>query len=197
MPLLCRTPRYNTELIASLSGAPSLGSSSELSPALTCILVILYPSYHLNRLSSVRLRGGLTYSAQPPQCLTSSARCMRRVWSWIEFTCPKCQVQRCSLAKQEFIVSGNRWEHRCLIHIIGFIFPNRQVPNSNHPTPKLMPSSCYSPTVSLLWFLSFFVFSLGSFSGSNHPSSALHPLLPPAQVHKPGMYSKIKMAFKM
>lgn len=51
------SPRYNTELIASLAVAPSLGPSSELS---LIFWLSGYPSHHSNKLKSVRLRGRLS-----------------------------------------------------------------------------------------------------------------------------------------
>lgn len=76
----------------------------------------------------------------------------------------------------------------------GYIFPDGRVANSYHSIPKLLPSSCYYPTASFLWFFHSFVVSLDRFL-TTHPTSCAP--LPPALVHRPGVNSKNNVAFIM
>lgn len=120
--------------------------------------------------------------AQPLPRSTTSVQLMFRTWSWIEFTCPECQVQGCSLAKGEFTASWSRWECGHFICKNWMDFSDGRVPDSNLLAPTLMPSSCCSPAASLLGFLVLLFFPWVGLSASNH-SSYLHHSPSPTSSH--------------
>lgn len=195
-PLLLSLPRYshhraNHSFICSLE-AHSWALPCHSHPSFAFILV--FYTAILSQKTELCEAKRKTSSAQPPQCSTGSAQHVVRMWRWIAFTCPKCQVQGCSLAKRVHCFS---WVYRNIGTSsirTGYIFPDGSVANSYHSVSKLLPSSCYYPTASFLWFFHSFVISWGRFL-TTHPTSCAP--LPPALVHRPGVNSKNKVAFNM
>ena len=194
-PLLCSIPRYsqhkaNRSFICSLV-ACSWALLCCSHPLLLLFWFSIYPSYP-NRLSSVRLRGRLPHPNQPnaqPTILSMWSGCEDELHSRVPNVNSGVLLGKTS--------SLLLWVYRSIGTSsirTGYIFPDGRVANSYHSMPKLLPSSCYSPTASLLWFFHSFVFSLDRFL-TTHPTSCAP--LPPALVHKAGVNSKNKVTFNM
>lgn len=163
-PLLCSLPRYsqhkaNRSFICSLE-ARSWALPCCSHPLLLLFWFSIYPSCP-NRLSSVRLRGRLPQPNHP-----NAEPTILSMWSGCEDELHSCVPNVNSGMLLGQTSSLLLWEYRNIGSSsirTGYIFPDGRVANSYHSIPKLLPSSCYSPTASLLWFFHSFVFSLDRF----------------------------------